>query len=94
MEQETKALLAILDKQIDRLILNTATAQKILEDMVESSKKYQSGLLPEEENATNDELTFDNDADKKMEESLTDDEESVLPDDNFDREQEYKEEEK
>lgn len=71
---ETKQLLAILDKQIDQLITNMDMAQKILGDMVENTKKYNSGLLPEvsEEDMESAEVELEKDylADKKLEESI------------------------
>ena len=74
LNKELELLADLLDAKVEAIKTNLDKCESILDGLTDSVKKFQSGLMPdselspEDEKATDEELTFDNDADKKMEE--------------------------
>lgn len=77
MEQnnELENFLELMDSKIDLIKTNLDRCDKLLDDTIDSLKKFQSGLMPDSElEAANKELDYDHDQQMKKEEDLTNEE--------------------
>ena len=68
LNKELEHLADLLDANVEAIKGNLNKCEKILDDLTDSFKQYQSGLLPEDEKATDEELDYDHDQQMKQEE--------------------------